>query len=88
MFNGTSMAAPQAAGAGALLVSAAKQAGVQYQPAQIRQAQRRRVDPVLDLPLRGRSADRIGHAGAREGGEQENAEDHEEMVARDRGVRS
>ncbi|MDQ4037490.1 MAG: S8 family serine peptidase, partial [Actinomycetota bacterium] len=38
MFNGTSMASPQAAGAGALLVSAAKQAGVQYQPAQLRQA--------------------------------------------------
>lgn len=38
MFNGTSMASPQAAGAGALLVSAAKQAGVQKQPAQLRQA--------------------------------------------------
>jgi hypothetical protein len=36
--NGTSMAAPQATGVGALLISAAKQAGVQYQPAQIRQA--------------------------------------------------
>ncbi|HVK21758.1 MAG TPA: S8 family serine peptidase [Actinokineospora sp.] len=38
MFNGTSMASPQAAGAGALLVSAAKQAGVQSQPAQLRKA--------------------------------------------------
>jgi subtilisin family serine protease len=38
MLNGTSMAAPQAAGVGALLVSAAEQAGVQYQPAQLRQA--------------------------------------------------
>jgi len=38
MFNGTSMASPQAAGAGALLVSAAEQAGVQHQPAQLRQA--------------------------------------------------
>ena len=38
MFNGTSMASPQAAGAAALLVSAAKQAGVQVQPAQLRQA--------------------------------------------------
>ena len=38
MFNGTSMAAPQAAGAAALLLSAAKQAGVQHQPAQLRQA--------------------------------------------------
>ena len=38
LFNGTSMAAPQAAGAAALLVSAAKAAGVQHQPAQLRQA--------------------------------------------------
>jgi hypothetical protein len=40
MQNGTSMAAPQAAGAAALLISAAKQANVQHQPAQIRQALR------------------------------------------------
>ncbi|MGE5690083.1 MAG: S8 family serine peptidase [Pseudomonadota bacterium] len=38
MFNGTSMASPQAAGAAALLVSAAKQTGTQRQPAQLRQA--------------------------------------------------
>jgi|KBSSwiStaDraftv2_1062776.scaffolds.fasta_scaffold00419_31 hypothetical protein len=38
MFNGTSMASPQAAGAAALLVSAAKQAGAQYKPDQLRQA--------------------------------------------------
>jgi subtilisin family serine protease len=38
MFNGTSMASPQAAGVGALLVSAAKQTGVQDSPAQIRQS--------------------------------------------------
>ncbi len=38
MLNGTSMASPQAAGAGALLVSAAKQAGVGYKPEQLRQA--------------------------------------------------
>ena len=38
LANGTSMAAPQATGAGALLVSAAKATGVQHQPAQIRKA--------------------------------------------------
>jgi subtilisin family serine protease len=38
LFNGTSMAAPQAAGAAALLVSAAQQFGAQHQPAQLRQA--------------------------------------------------
>ena len=38
MLQGTSMASPQAAGAGALLVSAALQASVQHQPAQLRQA--------------------------------------------------
>jgi subtilisin family serine protease len=38
LFNGTSMAAPQAAGGAALLVSAAQQTGVQHQPAQLREA--------------------------------------------------
>jgi len=38
LMNGTSMAAPQATGAAALLISAAKQTGVQYKPAQLRQA--------------------------------------------------
>jgi hypothetical protein len=38
LFNGTSMASPQAAGAAALLVSAAKATGAQHQPAQIRKA--------------------------------------------------
>jgi subtilisin family serine protease len=38
LFNGTSMAAPQSAGAAALLISAAKGSGVQHQPAQLRQA--------------------------------------------------
>jgi hypothetical protein len=36
--NGTSMAAPQTAGAIALLISAAEQFGAQYQPAQLRKA--------------------------------------------------
>ncbi len=38
LFNGTSMSAPQSAGVGALLVSAAKATGAQKQPAQIREA--------------------------------------------------
>ncbi len=38
LMNGTSMAAPQATGAAALLISAAKQAGAQFKPAQLRQA--------------------------------------------------
>jgi hypothetical protein len=38
MLQGTSMASPQAAGVGSLLVSAAKQTGVQSQPAQLREA--------------------------------------------------
>jgi subtilisin family serine protease len=38
LFNGTSMAAPQSTGAGALLVSAAQQFGAQHQPDQIRKA--------------------------------------------------
>jgi subtilisin family serine protease len=38
MLNGTSMAAPEATGAAALLVSAGKQQGFQHQPAQLRQA--------------------------------------------------
>ena len=38
LANGTSMASPQSAGVGALLVSAAKATGVQVKPEQIRQA--------------------------------------------------
>ena len=38
MFNGTSMASPQAAGAGALLLSAAKAKGISAEPHQLRKA--------------------------------------------------
>ena len=38
MFNGTSMAAPEAAGAAALLLSAAKQAACRAEPDQLREA--------------------------------------------------
>ncbi|HEV8331989.1 MAG TPA: S8 family serine peptidase [Steroidobacteraceae bacterium] len=49
LMNGTSMAAPQATGAAALLISAAKQTGVQFKPEQLRQALRsstRLLDPT------------------------------------------
>jgi hypothetical protein len=48
LMNGTSMAAPQATGAAALLISAARQAGAQFKPDQLRQAIRsstRLLDP-------------------------------------------
>src|SRR5262249_40370651 len=38
LLNGTSMAAPQVTGGTALLISAAKQTGAQYQPEQLRAA--------------------------------------------------
>jgi subtilisin family serine protease len=38
LLNGTSMAAPEATGGAALLISAAKQTGAQYQPEQLRKA--------------------------------------------------
>ena len=48
LFNGTSMASPQAAGAAALLVSAAKQMGRQYQPAQLRQAMLSSAEVIVE----------------------------------------
>ena len=50
MFNGTSMATPEAAGSAALLISAAKQAGVQKQPDQIREGPAG-VDPYANAHL-------------------------------------
>ena len=44
LFNGTSMASPQATGGAALLISAAQQAKVQHLPAQIRQAMNSTAD--------------------------------------------
>ena len=44
LFNGTSMASPQAAGGAALLISASQQAKVQHLPAQIRQAMNSTAD--------------------------------------------
>jgi Subtilase family len=38
LLNGTSMAAPEATGGGALLISAAKQTGAQFRPDQLREA--------------------------------------------------
>jgi len=51
MFNGTSMASPQAAGAAALLLSAAKQSGTQgRKPAALRQAMYSSAVPIGDVP--------------------------------------
>ena len=65
MFNGTSMAAPQAAGAAALLISAAKQQNVQKQPEQIRQAltsSARYLDPRLGAYEQGNGIIAVGAA--------------------------
>jgi subtilase family protein len=65
MFNGTSMAAPQAAGAAALLLSAAKQSNVQKQPAQLRQAltsSARYIDPRYGAHEQGNGLIDVGAA--------------------------
>ncbi|MEO6122166.1 MAG: S8 family serine peptidase [Ilumatobacteraceae bacterium] len=65
MFNGTSMASPQAAGAAALLISAAKQTGVQKQPDQIRQAMfssARYIDPRIGAYEQGNGLIDVGAA--------------------------
>ncbi|MCG8527933.1 MAG: S8 family serine peptidase [Opitutales bacterium] len=46
LYNGTSMAAPSAAGIGALLISAAKQENVAYSPARIKQAVMQTAKPL------------------------------------------
>ncbi|HEX6681231.1 MAG TPA: S8 family serine peptidase [Candidatus Limnocylindrales bacterium] len=51
MFNGTSMASPQAAGAAALLLSAAKAEGRNVNPAQLRTALFDGAKPVADAPV-------------------------------------
>ncbi|KWX02975.1 putative subtilase-family protease [Carbonactinospora thermoautotrophica] len=51
MFNGTSMAAPQATGAAALLLSAARQTGAQATPAQLRQAVFSAAKPIAGIPV-------------------------------------
>ena len=52
MFNGTSMAAPQATGSAALLLSAAKQLGIQKQPDQLREAFMSSSSPARREPHR------------------------------------
>lgn len=64
MFNGTSMAAPQATGGAALLISAAKQYGAQYQPAELRQAIKSsaRYLPYYDATDQGNGLFNVGAA--------------------------
>ena len=50
MFNGTSMASPQAAGGAALLLSAAKATGKDASPAALRRAIYSSADPIKDVP--------------------------------------
>ncbi|BCL15681.1 S8 family serine peptidase [Micromonospora sagamiensis] len=50
MLNGTSMAAPQAAGATALLLSAAKATGTGVTPAALRRALYTSAKPIADVP--------------------------------------
>ena len=50
MFNGTSMASPQAAGGAALLLSAAKATGKDVAPAALRRAIYTSAKPIKDVP--------------------------------------
>jgi subtilisin family serine protease len=53
MFNGTSMAAPQAAGGAALLLSAAKAKDLDVTPAQLRRALYTAADPIKNVSVAG-----------------------------------
>ena len=53
MFNGTSMASPQAAGGGALLLSAAKATGVAVTPAAMRQSMYSTAQPIDGVSVNG-----------------------------------
>lgn len=64
MFNGTSMASPQAAGAAALLLSAAKQTGVQHQPAQLRKAMNSSATFLSDVGAHAQGNGQLAVAGA------------------------
>ena len=81
MFNGTSMASPQAAGSAALLISAAKQAGVQKQPDQLREALKssaRYLDPRIGAYEQGVGI--IDVAGGLEPAEDEPADGRDHVV--------
>ncbi|RSS82028.1 S8 family serine peptidase [Streptomyces sp. WAC06614] len=56
MLQGTSMASPQAAGASALLLSAAKQAGVKLDPAGLRTALTSTAKKIDDVPAHAQGA--------------------------------
>nr|WP_205808569.1 S8 family serine peptidase [Micromonospora sp. HNM0581] len=64
MFNGTSMASPQAAGAAALLLSAAKATGKGITPEMLRRAIFTSAKPIADTPTYGQGYGMFNVAGA------------------------
>jgi hypothetical protein len=64
MYNGTSMASPQAAGAGALLLSAAKEKGIDLTPVKLRTALTSTARPVMGVQAYEEGAGLIDVVGA------------------------
>ncbi|MFD3940116.1 S8 family serine peptidase [Streptomyces sp. NPDC058611] len=64
MLQGTSMSSPQAAGAGALLISAAKQANIALKPAGLRIALTSTAKKIADVPAHAQGAGLIDVVGA------------------------
>ncbi|MFD9412909.1 S8 family serine peptidase [Streptomyces sp. NPDC059989] len=64
MLQGTSMSSPQAAGASALLISAAKQSGIKLDPASLRVALTSTAKKIDDVPAHAQGAGLINVNGA------------------------
>lgn len=64
MFNGTSMSSPQAAGAAALLLSAAERRGIEVTPASLRTALVSSADPIEGVQAHEQGAGRFDTPGA------------------------